>query len=539
MMSALNPANRAPQRRLRMARPGAHLRAFAGFGRREDGSLLLLGLVLLVLMAMLGGLAVDLMRHEQRRTEIQQTLDRSVLAAAAVNQQLNSGAVVNDYFNKAGLAGQLSSVNFDRQLNYRWVEASARSHVPPFFIQMLGINGITAAGESRAEQRISNVEVSLVLDVSGSMSGSRINNLRPAAREFVTSVLGTSDPGRVSISIIPYNAQVNIGRPLMSKFNVTPVQDRSSCIELPDWAFNSVDLSTTTSLRHNAHFDPYGTRSGASRLRTNCSANSEANPVVISPNQAVILSDSVVALHGSIDGLIADGNTSIDIGVKWGAYLLNNSAVPVVNALITDSVVEEKFRDRPLNGNTADVLKVLVVMTDGQNTTEYKISDPYHTGPSNIWRRASNGRISVYVDRPYTQNDWYWPRDETWNSSRDGGNSESVRQSWPEVWNEYSVQYVAEHFYVPTRGGSKSGWENNFMDYVSSNKNTRLQAICTAAKQSGIVVYGIGFEAPSNGRTQMRRCATTDSHYFNAQGLTISTAFRAIANNITQLRLTQ
>ena len=55
----------------------------------------------------------------------------------------------------------------------------------------------------------------------------------------------------------------------------------------------------------------------------------------------------------------------------------------------------------------------------------------------------------------------------------------------------------------------------------------------------GVTVYGIAFEAPTGGRTQISQCATSSAHYFNAAGLQIRTAFRAIASNISHLRLTQ
>jgi hypothetical protein len=84
-----------------------------------------------------------------------------------------------------------------------------------------------------------------------------------------------------------------------------------------------------------------------------------------------------------------------------------------------------------------------------------------------------------------------------------------------------------------------NNWRNTFMTSVYSNKDTRLQQICTAAKSQNIVIYGIGFEAPDTGRTQVRNCASSSAHYFDASGLEISSAFRAIANNISQLRLTQ
>jgi homospermidine synthase len=73
----------------------------------------------------------------------------------------------------------------------------------------------------------------------------------------------------------------------------------------------------------------------------------------------------------------------------------------------------------------------------------------------------------------------------------------------------------------------------------SSTMNTQLQKACTQAKDKGVIVYGIAFEAPSGGQTQIKNCASSAAHYYNATGLQISSAFRSIANNISQLRLTQ
>lgn len=534
-MEIQSKANAQPQGHIRCANNRFRLRALAPnqFAKSEDGSMLVFGLILFLLMAMMGGLAVDLMRYEQRRTQMQQTLDRSVLAAAALTQRLDPESVVNDYFAKAGLADQLDWVNVDSGLNFREVTAGASSTIAPFFIQMIGIDDITAAAGSGAEQRISNVEVSLVLDISGSMGGSRINNLRPAAREFVTAVLATSEPGRVSISIIPYNAQVNIGKPMMDAFNVTDTQSDSACMELPDSVFTSFDLSRSASFKQNAHFDPYNYTYGSNNMLYNCPPQSG--------NVVTQLSDSESKLHAAINKLVVGGNTSIDVGVKWGAYLLNKNANPVVQHLVAADKVLPKFANRPLDETVEEVLKVLVVMTDGENTTEYKIKDPYNSGNSNIYQNKSNNRISVYFDRSYTRNDWWWPRTNSWNSDRDGGGNDSSynQLTWPEVWKNYSVTYVAYHFYGLALNQDYNGWRSNFMEWVYSNKDTRLQQACAAAKANNIVVYGIGFEAPDGGRTQVRNCATSDAHYFDASGLEIATAFRAIANNISQLRLTQ
>ncbi len=159
--------------------------------RAEDGNLTIFALCLFVLMAMIGGVAVDLMRYEAMRTSLQNTLDRATLAAASLSQQLDAEDVVTDYFDKAGLAEYLRAVSVEEGLNYREVVADARASTNPFFLHMIGVKEMDAPGHSMAEQRMTNVEIVLVLDVSGSMATvspnglTRLVNLRNAANEFV------------------------------------------------------------------------------------------------------------------------------------------------------------------------------------------------------------------------------------------------------------------------------------------------------------------------------------------------------------------
>jgi hypothetical protein len=54
-----------------------------------------------------------------------------------------------------------------------------------------------------------------------------------------------------------------------------------------------------------------------------------------------------------------------------------------------------------------------------------------------------------------------------------------------------------------------------------------------------VIVYGIAFEAPTNGQTQIRNCSSSISHYYAPIGGEIGTAFDSIAAQISQLRLTQ
>lgn len=533
------------------------------WARDESGSLVLLGLILTLLMAMMGGLAVDLMRYEERRASVQSTIDRSVLAAASLTQKRGSKLVVEDYFAKAGISQYLTGVTVDNGMNYRDVRATAQTNVKPFFMNMIGIDNLTASVTARAEQRISNVEVSMVLDVSGSMDGSRINNLRPAAREFITTVLASSDPGKVSISIVPYNAQVNIGPEMMAQFNIAARHNSSYCVELPGDVFSTTTLSRTRAFVQNAHFDPWASSNSSGVSQFNCNPNTN--------NRILPLSDSQTILHNRINQMTVGGNTSTEIGVKWGAVLLDSGSQDVVEGMSLAGAVGSQYVGRPLDIATADVMKVLVVMTDGENTSDSRINDPYNYGLSGIYRRNSNGNLSAHfpgqgipetTSSVYVSNGgncgWWWNNcggyyqtvtnpakdfysvsNDSWNETPDGGFNGSTQLTWPQVWAAYNVNYIAKNVFKDALGGSTSSHFNNIVTHASADKDSRMQQACKAARDAGIIVYGIGFEAPYNAREQLKLCASSESHYFDASGLEIATAFRAIASNISQLRLTQ
>ena len=139
------------------------------FAQREDGAIMVFSLILLVLMLMMGGVAVDAMRHESVRTSMQGSLDRAVLAAASLTQARDPETVVRDYIDKSVLTPNLTAVAVIEDASLRTVSASAVNQVETYFMRMMDQPTIPATATAEAEQRLTNVEISLVLDVSGSM----------------------------------------------------------------------------------------------------------------------------------------------------------------------------------------------------------------------------------------------------------------------------------------------------------------------------------------------------------------------------------
>jgi hypothetical protein len=114
--------------------------------------------------------------------------------------------------------------------------------------------------------------------------------------------------------------------------------------------------------------------------------------------------------------------------------------------------------------------------------------------------------------------------------------------SYGELWAYTSMEEIVEALYEPWMNDSQawSDWYYAVRNYVNSSaKDARTKAICDAAKEKGVIVFTIGFEAPSGGKAVIKDCASSDSHFFDVKGLEISDAFSSIASSIRKLRLTQ
>jgi len=592
---------------------------FRRFRKDEDGSLLYFGLLMFILILWFGGMAVDLMRYETTRAKLQGSLDRATLAAADLDQILPPADVVRDYLSKDNTLQFLQGEpDITEGINFRVVSIDAEVDMPLFFYDIprvfvspftTGMTALTVSGTSTAEERVTDVEVSLVLDVSSSMDrNSRIVNMRSAARDFVTAVLAnnTNAPnGLITISMIPYSAVVNPGPVITPR--IESIIDRnhqySSCLLFDDSNFTTTELDMSRTYDHVAHFGYNGYGSDWAVTQPWCFVGSE--------NAIVPLTTNETTLHTAIDALDPWGNTAIDMGMKWGVALLDPSTRNLVTQLAgaSGTGVPAIAAGRPEAYNQSDILKVIVLMTDGENTQQWDLVEPFKSGLSWVWvdldydtqplEDLDSNEWSVQWSGHRTPSN-YWDDRFFWNAYssstrwRDypmGFSSQSDyvnyrtnnvgiilevgqgptyknsarRASWQELFAVAFTSRVNNDFMsrarndgaIPSNAGTYSGYDNgvpftvyepdfNDPDYAldtsvvnGSQADNRLSNICQAARDSGIVIYTVAFEAPYAGRTALRDCASSASHYFDVSGTDISEAFSAIASDIRALKLTR
>lgn len=570
-----------------MMRGSQFSRLYRAFKSDQRGSMTILALTLLSAAALLGGLAVDVMRFENRRTQMQTALDLCVLNAASLRQTLNETTLFNDCVRKAGMTGTVTKLTVSKGYSSKSVSASAQETLDTLFLGTFGIDTLEVEAMSSAMERVGNVEVALVLDVSGSMAGTRMTNLKLAAKDFVKTLLTDDEEERVLITVVPYNGQVNLGSYLTNKFTVTNTPSNSSnapdvrnsrCVDLPASAYTGTAISRTLSLPATTYVDSYSTTQQNGYYAPNHSSNalpSSANlwcpataspllgnvvrlPGLTAPNQQSTVDTSakrVAALNTYIDSLTAVGATSINAGMRWGLAFLDPSMKEIYNEFIDNDQMPESAEDRPLPFNDPDVLKVIVLMSDGENFAEERVKEGYRSGTpdtnqpaaarspiSPIWV-GTDGNYSIFHTGRSDSSDHYVPHRNEWratpwvNSSNSGS---ATNLTWGQVWERVRMSWVAYQLYVRPGRMTYTNAMNMMREQTPiTNMNTQLQTVCNTARTSNVVVYTIAFEATTTGQTQLRSCATTTSRYYVASSTTISQVFASIAGNISKLKLTQ
>ncbi|CAN0595345.1 unnamed protein product, partial [Laminaria digitata] len=179
---------------------------------------------------------------------------------------------------------------------------------------LVGINSLTLEHFSEAIEQVRDVEISPVLDVSGSMGGSKINALIDAANEFVEIVLAADAAERTSISVIPYNGGVrtpsDVNDDLIDGRNNE--RRRSGCVDMG----TDYPIEMELPYRQMAYTEYNGD------IQWN---NNHSSFCPRSNMESEFLSQNEGRLRGLINSLRASGNTGLDVATMWGARALDPS----------------------------------------------------------------------------------------------------------------------------------------------------------------------------------------------------------------------
>ena len=337
---------------------------FLKHARRDDGAVAVqFAMMLVPMMVMVFG-AVDVSRASGEKMRLQDALDAAALAAARSTATTDADLkIVGDKVLSADLAASkavLTSSTY--HLNGTKIVATARATLSTSVSNLWMEGDMTIGATSEVTRSSNNIEVALALDVTGSMAGTRITDLKSAAKDLVDLVVQDQQtPYYTKVALAPYSAAVNVGTYAAS---VRGAVGAGTCTTPGCASFKFTNASgslktfaVSTCVTERTGTGAYTDASPASAY-LGLNYPSTSNPCLSST--IMPLSTDRAALKTRIDGLSAAGSTAGHLGLAWGWYMVS----PNFASLWPTA-------SQPAAYGTDKLIKVVVLMTDGAFNTTY------------------------------------------------------------------------------------------------------------------------------------------------------------------------
>jgi len=356
----------------------AEIKRFRHSGSGSVG--ILFGLFIMIMFLAIGG-AVDMGRWLHARNATVGAVDAAVLAGARHLQVHGDEAQAMDQAQKYYEANVKSrpellvdTIEFNVVDKGTALIAEGNAVIETTFLRLAGIDALQLLSLSGSEYSKAllavgsnaefNLEVSMMLDVRGSMSGDKLVAMKEAAKDLVDIVVWEDGGAYTSrVALVPFSKAVNIGSLSSSilKGSATYKQKKNANGDYVWWE----RAPTCAAERTGANAFTDVTPSGSDRLTTVYNTNGNCSP----NNPVVPLTNNKTLLKSTIDSFQATGTTAGHLGTAWAWYTLSpnwGSVFPVSSRPESYSVLSE------VNSKGKPVLeKIAVLMTDGEYNTQY------------------------------------------------------------------------------------------------------------------------------------------------------------------------
>lgn len=183
--------------------------------RNESGAVAIWFAVLALPMAVLGFGLIDLNRASVEKRQLQDAVDAATLLAARSTATTDAQMQA---IGAAALAAQLAGSSDATLISSTFkvvgtkVTGAATASVVPVIANLWLQGDMTIGAEAEVVRSSTNLEVSIVLDITGSMAGSRLTDLKTAASDLIDLVVSdTQTPYYSKAAIVPYSIGVNVG----------------------------------------------------------------------------------------------------------------------------------------------------------------------------------------------------------------------------------------------------------------------------------------------------------------------------------------
>lgn len=342
------------------------------------------------------GVAVDLSRAYLVRERLYIALDAAGLAVgSSQGTKAEREAVMQAYFD-ANYPAVALGVPATPQLEMvenngiTKITVSGRATVATTFMRVAGFDEIEVASAIEVTQETEGLELVLVLDVTGSMEGTKIAALRQASHDLIGILFGDDEEKEyLKVGIVPYSAAVNVGSlaPTLvpsEAGNYDPSNEEAwkGCLLARPYPHDTLDSSEAEGGAWSRYLwaaDP-SDNNWPPTDNAESSGNDRRSPNLACPNPIVPLTNQRGPLDASISSLISwhRGGTFSNVGMVWGWRVISP---------------EPPFTEG-LPYNTPKYDKAVVLMTDGENGY-YRLWGSSFDSDFSAYRRVDDGVLGT------------------------------------------------------------------------------------------------------------------------------------------------
>ena len=355
--------------------------AIGRFSRDTRGDVAILFSLMALALFMMIGLAVDYGRFLSARNQTIAATDAAVLAAARALQtnggdQTAAVKVAQTYYTqaiKSRIGVTNDTINFVVTDNATAVVTTGNARVKtPFmglggtsWLPILHTNGVdySKAVLAVGGNSDTSIEVGLMLDITGSMAGQKLTDMKTAATNLVNTVVWDDQSKYTSrIAIVPFAYDVRLPAAAF-KLATGTTTTTNPCVVERIGTEKYTDAAPASGqyvmVHNNATTTTTTTGKGKNKVTTTTTTYTPTCDLT-SAEEALPLTSDKTVLISKINGLSTEGSTAGHVGTAWAWYMLS----PNWSSLWSSS-------STPAAYGTAKVKKIAILMTDGEYNTQY------------------------------------------------------------------------------------------------------------------------------------------------------------------------
>ena len=598
--------------------PIAPLARFLRRFRNDSGAVAVWFAVMALPMAVLGFGLIDVNRASVEKRHLQDALDAATLLAGRSTATTDQGMQdIGEPALKAQLAagGDATLQSSSFKIVGTKVVGTATATVTPVIANLWLQGDMTIGAEAEVSRASTNLEVSIVLDITGSMRGQKLTDLKAAAKDLIDLVVSANQtPYYSKAALVPFSAGVNLGgyaasargavtgakaitgaswttgssKTLTGATRANPVVITSKShgfsngdvvwisgvggmTQINNRAFVVANKTTNTFQLSGVNGSGYNSFSSNGTIRK-CRV-SDCGIVVTATGHGLGNGDKVYIT--GVGGMTEINNLSFTVankttntfslsgvnGASYGTYSSGGSAWCLVAGC-------EYYE---LTDNNGDVrqFQITTCATERIGANAYTDAAPGGSPVGKKYTPTGGGCPSATIT-PLSA-DTAALKTAITNLTDGGSTAGQIGAAWgwymispnfASLWPTasqpaaYTAPDLLKVMVFMTDGDFNTAYCNNVLSQDSQGSNdeqincnatngsptAQAQAICTAAKAQGVVIYTVGFQVSkgSTAETFIKACATDSDHvYLPSSGTLLKDAFSAIGRDITKLRLSK